>query len=70
MAPRQETGTQQMLTREQINSRVLGALSLNIDQLAETAGKNAHNMREEWNSITTKVTEFYSRYVNADAARQ
>lgn len=55
------------MTPAEISPILQKALNVNIEKLAESAGANEHNLREEWESTTRKVSEFSSKYVETPA---
>lgn len=52
------------MTQEKVGPALQKALGINIEKLAETAGTNEHNLREEWEALTRKTAEFGSKYVD------
>lgn len=52
------------MNTQEIQTRLAKSLGVDIDKLAEKAGKEEHNIREAWSATVAKVEEFASKYVN------
>lgn len=57
------------MTPAQVSTTLQKALNVNIEKLAEAAGDNEHNLREEWDATARKVSEFSTKYIDTSAAK-
>ena len=51
------------MTPDQASAQLQRGMKIDVEKIATAAGANEHNVREEWDAISRKASEFHDKYI-------